>query len=194
MSNMDSRSSLTQLVNVQRMSSSERAGDRLRSRRVSMGALEVAKDLEKTWKRLRRQALRAADTAPGGWHTHHASHKYGQLASHLIDFLQPAVNVKKNQPPESLEEAISTLNALHEELKARATLVEEAHGALQALQQLLQSPHSTVRSRALSQIVRSPSVLRPDARAASGAGHELANAFTMTVHTVYASLLSMIEG
>ena len=116
-------SSLIQVEPSRRMSSYDRAREKLKlSSDVQVDgriakALDLVQEMEKRWKRLRRQAMRATRTV--NWHTDHASQKYGVLTTEVLDFLEPALLQHKAEP-----EAAVDLVALHKELRRRTQLAE----------------------------------------------------------------------
>ena len=149
-------SSLIQLARVSRTSSYDRAREKLKlsgdaqvTGRMAV-ALDLAQDIEKRWKKLRRQAMRA--TGGANWHAESASQKYGALTTEVLDFLEPALLQRK-----ATSEPAADLAALQKELRRRTGLVVQGTAALAALRGSLESPHCSVSGRrALPLLARSP--------------------------------------
>jgi hypothetical protein len=112
------------------------------------------------------------------------NHKYGQLTSEVLDFLEPDVREVSLLP--------AGLKPLRAEMARRRDAVGAAVPALEALARALRTCHRSLRLPVLSELARSIGTLQLCSTSVLGCGHELSRSFRLAMHELYAALLAVL--
>ena len=153
------------------------------------GAREIVRTLGRRQKMLHRQnsQQKSIGGMQQGWCSRSTAldvGKYGQLTSEVLDFIEPNVR--------GMTSRHTPIAPLQAEIARRRSAVLAALQALEALTQVLYSPHEASRLAVVREMAMKSTLLRPAPRLLHGCGHNVDAAFQSALHALGDAMLARL--